>query len=365
MSKRYAPPAPTLAQLGAPATTADPRWAAVLARDKQFDGEFVYAVRSTGVYCRPSCPSRPARRENVEFHDTTHLAQAAGFRACKRCKPDGASLEHHHNDLITAACRSIEASVATLVLEDLAASTGLSAHHFHRVFKRVTGLTPKAYAKAVRGKRVQSALAGAKTVTAAIYDAGFNSSGRFYETNANSLGMAPQKFQQGGVDQFIRYAVEPCALGVIIVAATSKGVCGIEFGDSAHALVDRLRQRFPNATFKPGEAHFRTWVGKVLAYIEQPAGVLDLPLDIQGTVFQRRVWQALRDIPCGNTASYAYVAAAIGNPKAVRAVATACASNNIAVAVPCHRVVRSDSSLSGYRWGPERKAELLRREAQE
>jgi AraC family transcriptional regulator, regulatory protein of adaptative response / methylated-DNA-[protein]-cysteine methyltransferase len=364
MSKRHAPPAPTLAQLGAPATTADPRWAAVLARDKEFDGEFVYAVRSTGVYCRPSCPSRPAKRENVEFHDTTLLAQAAGFRACKRCQPDGASLEHRHNDLITAACRAIEVSAASLVLEELATSAGLSAHHFHRVFKRVTGLTPKAYAKAVRGRRVQSALAGAHTVTEAIYDAGFNSSGRFYESNSNSLGMAPKQFQQGGADQFIRYAVEPCALGVIIVAATAKGVCGIEFGDSAHALVDRLRRRFPNATFEPGEAHFRSWVGQVLAYIEQPVGVLDLPLDIQGTVFQRRVWQALRDIPSGSTASYADVATAIGNPKAVRAVATACASNNIAVAVPCHRVVRSDGSLSGYRWGPERKAELLRREAQ-
>jgi AraC family transcriptional regulator, regulatory protein of adaptative response / methylated-DNA-[protein]-cysteine methyltransferase len=367
MSKRYAPPAPAPApaQHRPAATTADPRWAAVLARDKEFDGEFVYAVRSTGVYCRPSCPSRPARPENVEFHDTTLLAQAAGFRACKRCQPDGVSLEHRHNDLITAACRAIEVSAASLVLEELATSAGLSAHHFHRVFKRVTGLTPKAYAKAVRGRRVQSALAGAHTVTEAIYDAGFNSSGRFYESNSNSLGMAPKQFQQGGADQFIRYAVEPCALGVIIVAATAKGVCGIEFGDSAHALVDRLRQRFPNATFEPGEVHFRSWVGQVLAYIEQPVGVLDLPMDIQGTVFQRRVWQALRDIPCGSTASYADVATAIGNPKAVRAVATACASNNIAVAVPCHRVVRSDGSLSGYRWGPERKAELLRREAQE
>jgi AraC family transcriptional regulator, regulatory protein of adaptative response / methylated-DNA-[protein]-cysteine methyltransferase len=358
---------PAQTPTAAPAAVADlaERWSAVLSRDKQFDGEFVYAVRSTGVYCRPSCPSRPARRENVEFHDTTQRAQAAGFRACKRCQPDGASLEHRHNELITAACRAIEASEAGLALDELAAAAGLSAHHFHRIFKRVTGLTPKAYAKAVQGRRVHDALEGANSVTEAIYDAGFNSSGRFYESSASKLGMAPQQFRSGGVDQQIRYAVEPCALGVIIVAATPRGVCGIEFGDSAHALVERLRQRFPKADFTPGDPSFRAWVGRVLAYIEQPAGVLDLPLDIQGTVFQRRVWQALRDIPCGSTASYAEVAQAIGKPKAVRAVATACASNNVAVAVPCHRVVRSDGSLSGYRWGPERKAELLRRERQE
>jgi AraC family transcriptional regulator, regulatory protein of adaptative response / methylated-DNA-[protein]-cysteine methyltransferase len=252
-----------------------------------------------------------------------------------------------------------------MALDELAAAAGLSAHHFHRIFKRVTGLTPKAYATAVQGRRVHDALEGANSVTEAIYDAGFNSSGRFYESSASKLGMAPQQFRSGGVDQQICYAVEPCALGVIIVAATPRGVCGIEFGESAHALVERLRQRFPKADFTAGDPGFRAWVGRVLAYIEQPAGVLDLPLDIQGTVFQRRVWQALRDIPCGSTASYAEVAQAIGKPKAVRAVATACASNNVAVAVPCHRVVRSDGSLSGYRWGPERKAELLRRERQE
>jgi AraC family transcriptional regulator, regulatory protein of adaptative response / methylated-DNA-[protein]-cysteine methyltransferase len=345
-------------------TTAQ-RWAAVLARDKQFDGEFVYAVRSTGVYCRPSCPSRPAKPQNVEFHDTTQQAAAAGYRACKRCQPDGVSLEHRQNELITLACRTIEASEAALALDDLAASAGLSPHHFHRIFKRVTGLTPKAYTKAVQGRRVQQALQDASSVTEAIFDAGFNSSGRFYESSASRLGMAPQQFLSGGADQQINYTVEPCALGVIIIAATHKGVCGIEFGDSAHALIARLSQRFPKAEFKPGDARFCAWVAQVLSYIEQPAGVLDLPLDIQGTLFQRRVWQALRDIPCGSTASYADVAVAIGQPKAVRAVATACASNNVAVAVPCHRVVRSDGSLSGYRWGPERKRELLRREGQQ
>jgi AraC family transcriptional regulator, regulatory protein of adaptative response / methylated-DNA-[protein]-cysteine methyltransferase len=340
------------------------RWTAVLARDKQFDGEFVYAVRSTGVYCRPSCPSRPAKPQNVEFHDTTQQAQAAGFRACKRCQPDGVSLEHRQNELITLACRAIEASEAALALNHLAETAGLSPHHFHRVFKRVTGLTPKAYTKAVQGRRVRQALEGASSVTEAIFEAGFNSSGRFYESSARRLGMAPQQFLSGGADQQINYTVEPCALGVIIIAATRQGVCGIEFGDSAHALVDRLRQRFPKAEFKPGDARFCAWVAQVLSYIEHPAGVLDLPLDIQGTVFQRRVWDALREIPCGSTASYAEVALAIGQPKAVRAVATACASNNVAVAVPCHRVVRSDGSLSGYRWGPERKRELLRREGQ-
>jgi AraC family transcriptional regulator, regulatory protein of adaptative response / methylated-DNA-[protein]-cysteine methyltransferase len=357
-------------QLGSPAP-GDPgnitemRWEAVGTRDKAFDGEFVYAVRTTGVYCRPSCPSRPAKRQNVEFFELTHDARAAGYRACKRCKPDDMALALRRNDVVTATCRRIESSSSALPLNELAQGAGLSPHHFHRVFKQITGLTPLAYFQSVRKRRVEQALASSTTVTEALYQAGFNSSGRFYEDGASELGMAPSAARNGGAGARIRYAVEPCALGMILVAATPQGVCGIEFGDSAHTLLERLRQRFAQARFEPGDALFREWMGRVLAYIDHPSGVLDLPLDIQGTVFQRRVWQALRAIPSGSTASYAQVAVSIGQPKAFRAVAQACANNEMAVAIPCHRVVRSDGNLSGYRWGPLRKAELLRREAEE
>jgi AraC family transcriptional regulator of adaptative response/methylated-DNA-[protein]-cysteine methyltransferase len=343
--------------------TTQARWTAVCQRDRQHDGEFVYAVRTTGVYCRPSCPSRAARRENVAFFDTTQLARAAGYRACRRCQPDGVSLEHRRVQAVQEACRALEASESGLSLAELAQAAGLSAAHFQRSFKAVAGLTPKAYFKAVQARRVQAGLGSAPSVTQALYDAGYNSSGRFYEAGAATLGMAPAAYRTGGLGQHIRYAVEPCALGVILVASTPKGVCAIEFGDSAHALVDRLERRFPKAQLEPGDPEFRQWMGRVLAHIEHPSGLLDLPLDIQGTVFQRRVWEALRHIPCGQTVSYAEVAAAIGQPGAARAVARACASNALAVAVPCHRVVRSDGSLSGYRWGPERKALLLERES--
>jgi len=344
---------------------ADPRWTALVQRDKLYDGEFVYAVTTTGVYCRPSCPSRLAKPAHIQFFDTTGLAREAGYRACKRCKPEEMALDLRRGEVVEAACRTLEHSDHGVALEALARAAGLSTHHFHRIFKQATGLTPKAYFKALQARRLQASLASSGSVTEALYDAGYNSSGRFYEQGAPGLGMAPRAFKSGGLGESIRYAVEPCALGVMIVAATPKGVCGIEFGDSAHALIERLRGRFPHATFEPGDAPFRAWVGRVLAYIDHPAGLLDLPLDIQGTVFQRRVWQALRDIPSGSTASYAEVATAIGQPKAVRAVAQACASNQLAVAIPCHRVVRSDGSLSGYRWGTARKAELLRRESAE
>jgi AraC family transcriptional regulator, regulatory protein of adaptative response / methylated-DNA-[protein]-cysteine methyltransferase len=337
------------------------RWPAVQLRDAAADGEFVYAVKTTGVYCRPSCPSRAAKRQNVEFFDTTFLAQAAGYRACKRCKPDGISQEHRRNDMIAAACDTIKGNPKT-TLATLAAASGLSAYHFHRVFKEITGVTPKEYQKSLQTTRVAEALRVADSVTTAIYDAGFNSSSRFYEDAATTLGMSPTQYRKGAMGEEIRYSAEPCALGIIIVAATRRGVCAIEFGDSAHALVARLRERFPHAAFQPADTEFKKWIGKILAYIEQPRGVLDLPLDVQGTVFQRRVWKALQEIPLGETASYAVVAKKIGKPSAVRAVAQACASNQIAVAIPCHRVVRSDGALSGYRWGTERKAELLKRE---
>ncbi len=357
-ARKPAPAAPSTAD-----AAADARWTAVTQRDRQHDGEFVYAVRTTGVYCRPSCPSRAARRENVAFFDTTHAARDAGFRACRRCQPDGVSLEHRRVAAVQAACRALEGSASGLSLAELARAAHLSPHHFQRSFKAVTGLTPKGYFKTVQARRVQAGLGEASTVTQALYDAGYNASSRFYESAPSALGMKPEAYRKGGKGQSIRYAVEPCALGVILVAATPQGVCAIEFGDSAHALVEGLQQRFPKAQLQPGDPDFRQWMGRVLSHIEHPANLQDLPLDIQGTVFQRRVWDALRRIPIGQTASYAEVAAAIGQPSAMRAVAQACARNPVAMAVPCHRVVRSDGTLSGYRWGPERKALLLRRES--
>lgn len=339
------------------------RWEAVVRRDKRADGEFVYAVRTTGVYCRPSCPSRTAKRENVEFFDTNELAAAAGYRACKRCKPEALSQEQRRKALVIRACRAIEQSASALLLEQLARQAGLSPHHFHRIFKDVTGLTPKDFYQSVRARRVAASLQSAQSVTEAIYEAGFNSAGRFYEGAGAMLGMSPGAYLKGAAGEHIRYAVEPCALGLVIVAATRKGVCAIEFGEAAPALAGRLRERFPGARFEPADAEFRGWIARVVGYLDQPRGALDLPLDVRGTVFQHRVWRALREIPAGQIASYAEIARRIGQPGAQRAVAHACASNQVAVAIPCHRVVRSDGELAGYRWGVERKAELLRRES--
>jgi AraC family transcriptional regulator of adaptative response/methylated-DNA-[protein]-cysteine methyltransferase len=347
------------------APLAERRWQAVVRRDAQADGEFVYAVRTTGVYCRPSCPSRAARRQNVEFFESPELAAAAGYRPCKRCRPDAPSLQQQRSALVRQACESIEHGASAPTLAQLAQQAGLSPFHFHRIFKAATGLTPKDFHKAVLARRVAAALQSAQSVTAALYDAGFNSAGRFYEAAPALLGMSPGSYRKGGMGEHIRYAVEPCTLGWIIVAATRKGVCAIEFGDAAPTLADRVRARFPQAQFEAADAGFTRWVARVLAYVEQPRGVLDLPLDVQGTVFQRRVWQALQAIPAGQTASYAEIAGRIGQPHAWRAVAHACAGNPVAVAIPCHRAVRADGSLAGYRWGIARKAELLRRENEE
>lgn len=340
----------------------DSRWQAVVRRDRQADGVFVYAVKTTGVYCRPSCPSRTAKRENVEFFESNAQAAAAGYRACKRCRPEALSQEQRRQALAIQACRTIEQSAVALPLAALARQAGLSPHHFHRIFKEVVGLTPKEYCKSVRAGRVAASLQSAPSVTEAIYAAGFNSAGRFYEESGALLGMAPATYRKGAPGEHIRYAVAPCALGQIMVAATRKGVCAIEFGEAQPDLVERLRQRFPAAQLEPADAAFRVWVDRVLAYLEQPQGALHLPLDVRGTAFQHRVWQALRGIPAGQTASYAELARRIGQPKAHRAVARACASNPVAVAIPCHRVVCGDGNLSGYRWGVERKAALLRKE---
>jgi AraC family transcriptional regulator of adaptative response/methylated-DNA-[protein]-cysteine methyltransferase len=345
------------------ATLADPRWTTIIARDRSADGRFVYSVRTTGVYCRPSCAARQARPENVQFHATPAEAERAGFRACKRCKPDQASADDHAA-LVAAACRRIETAEEAPRLEELAKKAGLSAHHFHRVFKAATGVTPRAYAAAHRTSRVQKELRTARSVTEAIYDAGFNSSGRFYEQARAMLGMTPGAFRAGGARSEIRFAVGECSLGSILVAATERGICAIQFGDDPDALVHELEERFPGATLVGGDAQFEKLVSHVVGFVEQPDKGLDLPLDIRGTAFQQRVWQALLAIPAGETVSYAEIARRIGAPKAVRAVAGACASNRIAVAIPCHRVVRQDGTVqgAGYRWGIKRKKALLARE---
>jgi len=343
------------------------RWAALRTRDARADGRFYYSVRSTGVYCRPSCAARPAKRENVAFHETCAQAEAAGFRPCKRCKPDQAPQAERRAAAVAAACRAIEAAdplgEKAPDLDTLAQSAGMSRFHFHRVFKEVTGLTPRAYAQARRAERLRAQLPGAGSVTEAMYDAGYNSSGRFYAQSKEMLGMQPADYRAGAQGQAIRFAVGACSLGSILVAATSKGVCAILLGDDSEALVHDLQDRFPKAELIGGDTAFEQWMARVVGLVEAPAQGLNLPLDVRGTAFQQRVWEALRAIPPGSTASYAEIAQRIGAPKAVRAVAQACAANCLAVAIPCHRVVKSDGAISGYRWGVERKRKLLEREA--
>lgn len=339
------------------------RWAAVQQRDRRADDRFFYSVSTTGVYCRPSCPARRPRREHVRFHATRAEAEAAGFRACQRCRPDGPRLDERHARAIARACRIIETADALPSLGALAAGAGMSRFHFHRLFKAITGVTPRAYATAHRNRRVRTALSRSATVTQAIYDAGFNSSGRFYATSSAVLGMRPATFRAGGQGMIVRFAVANCALGSVLVAATDRGICAILLGDDGDALVNELRERFPRADLRPGDAMFSTLVGSVVGLVEAPSRAdVELPLDVRGTAFQQRVWQTLREVPAGTTISYAELAQRVGTPRAIRAVANACAANRLAVAIPCHRVVRRNGSLSGYRWGAERKRALLARE---
>ena len=349
--------------LRAATTTGDPRWAAVVARDPAADGRFFYSVKTTGVYCRPSCASRTARPENVEFHATTEAAEHAGFRPCKRCKPDHPAGEQAAR--VAELCRLIERTEQMPSLATLAQHAGLSPWHLHRVFKAVTGLTPRAYAAAHRAQRVKAGLRKGFTVTEAIYGAGYNSSARFYEQSNAVLGMTPTRYRAGGADIAIRFAIGQCMLGAILVAASARGICAIMLGDDADALIRELQDRFPRAELVGGDAGFERWVAQVVGFVEQPRLGLDLPLDVRGTAFQQRVWQALQKIPAGTTASYTEIAQRIGAPKSVRAVAGACAANTLAVAIPCHRVVRTDGGLSGYRWGVARKRALLDREVQD
>lgn len=348
----------------AAATVGDPRWAALVARDRAADGHFYYSVKSTGVYCRPSCGARTPRPENVLFHATAAEAEQAGFRPCKRCKPDQPSLAERHTALVAELCRGIDGAEAMPSLAELAGHAGMSPAHLHRVFKTVTGLTPRAYAAAGRADRMRAELAQSSTVTEAIYGAGYNSQGRFYAESGQVLGMTPGEYRAGGANTTIRFAIGQCSLGAILVAASRQGVCAIFLGDDPEALARELQDRFPKAELIGGDAGFEQWVAKVVGFVEMPRLGLDLPLDLRGTAFQQRVWQALREIPAGATASYTEIARRIGAPRAVRAVAAACAANKLAVAIPCHRVVRNDGGLSGYRWGVERKRALLEREAE-
>jgi AraC family transcriptional regulator of adaptative response/methylated-DNA-[protein]-cysteine methyltransferase len=345
-----------------PFSTDTERWQAVVNRDPAADGLFVYSVRTTGVYCRPVCPARLALRENVRFHATCADAERAGFRPCRRCRPTGPSLPERHAAAVAQVCRVIEEADEVPTLDELAQAVGMSRHHFHRVFKAHTGVTPKGFALAHRAQRVRRELVRSATVTEAIYSAGFQSNGRFYSSSMEVLGMTPSTFRAGGDGTVIRFAIGECWLGAILVAATEHGVCAILLGDAADELARDLQDRFPKAQLLGGDVDFERLVAQVVGFVAMPSLGFDLPLDIRGTAFQRRVWQALRDIPPGSTASYTEIAQRIGQPKAVRAVATACAANPLAVAIPCHRVVRTDGSLSGYRWGVDRKSELLRRE---
>ncbi len=340
-------------------TSDDARWQAVCERDAKADGAFYFAVATTGVFCRPNCAARQPRRENVRFYDTIAAAEAAGFRACKRCRPTGRSVAATQAEAVRQACRLIDEAETPPSLAELAEAVGMSPFHFHRVFKATLGVTPKDYAAGRRIERLKQELDEGTPVSQAIYGAGFGSSSRLYETTHATLGMTPATFQKGAKGKHIDWTVTATVLGPLLIAATADGVCMIEFGRDDTALEDELARRFPSAERSRADAALAPHVAAVAAYIETPSKGLSLPLDIQGTAFQRRVWRALQAIPPGRTQTYGEVAAALGQPTAARAVARACATNELAMAIPCHRVVGSGGRLAGYRWGLERKEALL------
>ncbi len=340
------------------------RWAAVLRRDAAYDGAFVFAVSSTGIYCRPSCPARRPKRENVVFFGSPGEAEAAGYRACLRCAPAAQALHDRRSEGIAHACALIHAAEMPPSLDALAEAAGMSRFHFHRQFKREVGLTPKQYIAARRAQAVRAALPGSASVTAAIHDAGYPSAARFYERAGAALGMQPNAYRAGGAGQTIRYGFGDSMLGRVLVAATQRGLCAIFLGDREDDLCEALRERFPKARLLPATANMAQRIAAVLAHIEGQGRMDSLPLDVQGTAFQHRVWSALSQIPWGETRTYGEIAQAIDAPVATRAVANACGANPLAVVIPCHRVLRADGCLGGYRWGVGRKRALLEHERQ-
>jgi AraC family transcriptional regulator of adaptative response/methylated-DNA-[protein]-cysteine methyltransferase len=337
-------------------------WEAVCARDASQDGRFFYSVRTTGVYCRPGCASRQPRRENVGFHETIAAAEAAGFRPCKRCRPTEGSQAERHVAAVERACKLIRDSETLPSLAELAAAARISRYHFHRVFKQVTGATPRDWGKAHRLGRFADRLDAGEAIAEAAYGAGFSGSSRAYEAAGNGFGMTPGARRSGGKGETIRHTMVSTWLGWALVAATERGICMTALGDDRAALEADLRRRFPAAELAPADAVLADWAGRVVRFVTRPGDQIDLPLDIRGTAFQAQVWRALQKIPPGETATYTGIAQALGRPRAVRAVAQACATNKLAVLVPCHRVVRGDGDLAGYRWGIERKRALLARE---
>lgn len=340
------------------------RWQAVLDRNPDADGHFIFAVVTTGIYCRPSCRARHALRENVRFYPDADSARAAGFRPCKRCQPDHPTAGLHRLDKIAKACRLLEQD-APVTLEVLAQQVAMSPYHFHRLFRATTGMTPKAWQQAFRAERLRQTLAEGTRVTDAVLAAGFPDSSSYYRHADRALGMTAQQYRSGGRETTVRYALERCTLGRCLVAESERGICAILLADSDDQLLAELARCFPYARRGEGDEAFARRVHQVIAVLDNPRNTLALPLDLRGTAFQRQVWQALCQIPVGETVSYQRVAEIIGKPQAVRAVASACAANTLAVVIPCHRVLRVNGALSGYRWGLARKAQLLAREAEQ
>lgn len=345
-----------------PFSTDAAKWEAVCRRDPAADGVFFYSVRTTGVYCRPSCGARLARLEHVAFFLTASHAERAGFRPCRRCLPHLPPRSEREASMVAEACRFIESSEEIPGLAEMSAHAGVSPHHFHRIFKRVTGVTPKSYAAAHRQAVVQKGLGRGVGITEAMYGAGFNSSARFYETAPEMFGMTPSAYRKGGEGETVWHAEGRCSLGCVLVAATKRGVCAILLGEDSQTLLADLKARFAKATIVDAEPSFGIWVDAVVRFVDDPAAGFGLPLDIRGTAFQRRVWEALRSIPPGKTVTYSELAKQLGNPRAVRAVAGACGANSLAIAIPCHRAIAANGALAGYRWGIDRKRKLLDRE---
>lgn len=339
------------------------RWAAIETRDRRFDGLFFYGVRSTGVYCKPTCPSRRPRPEQVAYFPTYQNAEAAGFRACKRCNPRDAGKPDKNIALVTKACRIMDrASDGMPSVAELSGLLGTTPANLQRMFKRITGVTPRQYAVAQRVEKFKSLIDDGSDVTGAMYDAGYGSSRSLYEKASSHLGMTPATYRRRGKGMKINYAIADCYLGRLLIAATERGVCAVSFGDDDESLIESLTSTFEAAIIRRDDAQLSEYVKSLLDYLSGAEPDLDLPLDVQATAFQSRVWEELRKIPYGSTRSYGDVAKAIGKPGASRAVASACASNSVALVIPCHRVVREDGSTSGYRWGPERKVALLAKE---